>query len=154
MVFSKMPLTKLQLHYFEYKLLRLETTFDKPLLFRLLPSRKKLLSKKMEVMILGNGTTGSVALVESHPDLVAVDLEDDSCIQYAYCPEENMIANAKKLALRVLHRMRGGMPSVEEIETTSVFRPFWVAYYGEVVPGNKVRYKTIAADGCSSQRSF
>ena len=43
---------------------------------------------------------------------------------------------------------------MEVISIESIFRPYWVALYGNVRAGKKVRYIPIAADGCGTHRSF
>jgi hypothetical protein len=35
-----------------------------------------------------------------------------------------------------------------------VYRPYYVAFYGKVVQGERVRYLPIAADGCRVHRTF
>jgi hypothetical protein len=154
MVFSKLPLAKLQLHYIEYKLFKLEATLERPFLLRLISKNHLRLPDRKNVLILGNGTTGGAVLVTNHPNIIKLGSVDESLIQHAHIEGEDMLANAKKLAMRVVHRMVGGMPCIEEIEAISIYRPFWVAYYGDLTPGSKARYIMIPADGCSSIRSF
>lgn len=153
LVFQSLPLAKLQLYYFEYKLITLEIVFNKTLIARML-SKDSSEPKKMEMVVLGNGTTGSVAVVDRPPVLDEVEPSVDEEIQYAYCDEEALLSSARKLAVRLLHRMRGGIPSVRSVRVESVFRPHWVAFYGEYSPGRKVRYKVIPADGNKVKRTF
>ena len=152
-IFRNRPMSVLRLHYIEYKLYKLEATYGNTALSKLFDRGGKK-ARRMEILILGNGTSGRAVIVDSHPKIITLEDIDEELIQETGYSGSALEANAKKLAMRVMHRLAGGIPYIEVMEEKSIFRPFWVAYYGELITGNKVRYLTIPADGCSSYRSF
>jgi len=104
--------------------------------------------------MLANGSTGSVAWVENMPDIVTLQDVDETCVQLSDKSDNDLIRRGRKIALKVIHRFAGGIPELEVVRIETVFRPYWVAFYGDVAEGKKVRYKPIPADACDSYRSF
>ena len=151
-VFHSQPLTELKLMYIEYVLLELETIAAQSMLQRfgkkgnIKPSVKKL-------RILVNGTTGGVALVSDLPPIEERTFTEKDLVQTASFAEEESVKKAKMLAHKITHRTLGGMHTAEVTGFKSVYRPFWVAYYGELKEGNKVRYLTIPADNGRNSRA-
>jgi hypothetical protein len=151
LVFYNKPLTELRLMYIEYVLLELETTEAPGLLQKLLPGEGRTPSvKKLRVLV--NGTTGGVALVSDLPVTESRDFTEEDFVQNSAFSEDEAVRKAKMLAHKVLHRMLGGMRTAEVIGCTPVYRPFWVAFYGAVREGEKVRYITIPADSGRNSR--
>lgn len=108
--------------------------------------------KKMQILV--NGTTGSVALVTDRMlQLEDVDFDENTIFQNASFDEEEAIKRAKMLAHKITHRAMGGMHEAEIVQYMSIYRPFWVAFYGDYEAGSKVRYITIPADGGRSSRA-
>lgn len=102
------------------------------------------------LLMIVNGTSCSPSLVDVMPQMVRIDMDEDRyerIVQETDFSQDDIKKNAKKMAIRVMHRIVGGLPKVKEITIKSVYRPFYVAFYGDVVEGNKVRYITIPADG-------
>ena len=150
-VFFNRPLTEMRLIYFEYLLLELETTSSPSPVQRL--TKREMLPVKKQLQVLVNGTSGGVALVvDDDLDMIEMEFDEDIEFQNTNLTDEDVISKAKKLAHKVTHRTMGGMHEARVISYESVYRPFWVAFYGEVKEGNKVRYITIAADGGQNQR--
>lgn len=150
-VFRGKPLTELKLIYIEYVLLELETTATQSILQRfnkkgnIKPSVKKL-------QMLVNGTTGSVVLVSDLPPIEDKTFTEEDLVQAASFVEEEAVKKAKMLAHKITHRILGGIHVAEVTDYKSVYRPFWVAYYGQFKEGSKVRYITIPADGGKNSR--
>ena len=175
-VFASQPLKEIRLRYIEYKLIEINMRYKITPLLRMrtnvrnslksfltlskdgtpMESQSPMLLDKTaavgehKIMIISNGTSGSPSLVDALPEIVTMEMEEDQherLIQDSAFSEDEMITNAKKLAVRVMHRIVGGIPRVSDITVKTVYRPFYVAFYGDVVEGNKVRYITIPADG-------
>jgi hypothetical protein len=151
-VFHSKPLTEIKLMYIEYVLLEMKTTSAPSLFQKLLPGvGAKPLIKKLRVLV--NGTTGGVALVTDLPPCEEKEFSEEDWIQGSAFVEEEAVRKAKMLAHKISHRTLGGMHTAEVVGYQSVYRPFWVAFYGEVKEGNRVRYITIPADGGRNSRA-
>lgn len=152
LVFKNLPLSQLKLMYIEYEIIRVRTTSAPALLSGFNKKKSGAVHKYLDVLV--NGTTGGVALITDH-HLCVEDLEVDNNIeiQHAVFDRQEAAKRAKILAHKVTHRTMGGMHETEIIERFSIYRPFWVAFYGEIAEGNKVRYITIPADGGQNQRA-
>jgi hypothetical protein len=130
----------------------METTSAPSLFRKLLQSGgEKQLIKKLRVLV--NGTTGGVALVTDLPPIEEKDFSEDDWVQNSAFIEEEAVRKAKMLAHKISHRTLGGMHTAEVVDYLPVYRPFWVAFYGEVKEGNRVRYITIPADGGKNSRA-
>ncbi|MBN7772955.1 hypothetical protein [Clostridium aminobutyricum] len=150
-VFSDRNLTKMKRHFIEFKLMTFEATYQPTWIERYF--KHKTGTRKQLITMLANGSTGSVAWVDSLPEVVTIEDVEDDDIQLSDQEEDLLIKRGKKIATQVIHRHIGGVPNLELMEIESVFRPYWIAFYGEVIVGNKVRYKPIAADGCGTFRT-
>lgn len=143
---------EMRMHYVEYKLLTFELKYNPNFIEKYLMHKNEI--KTQTITILANGSTGSAAWVDSMPEIVNLKNIDENSIQFSDKDEELLINKGRKLASRVVHRYIGRIPEVKLIKSESIFRPFWVAFYGEVKQNQKVYYVPISADGCGSHRSF
>ncbi|OBR94381.1 hypothetical protein CLRAG_15480 [Clostridium ragsdalei P11] len=151
-IFLNKKLSEVRKHFVEFKLVTLEI-IHKPTVIERMVS-KKANEKKQTITLLANGSTGSVSWVDSMPDIIELKEVDSNSIQLSDKDDDYLILKARKLALKVVHRHVGGIPEFKVLKIESVFRPYWIALYGDVAEGNKVRYMPIAADGCGSHRSM
>lgn len=144
----------LKLMYIEYKLIEYGLTFRPSALEKLINKifRKESFDAKSRIIAIGNGTSGSVAVVADMPDIITKNVNKDE-IQESVFSDDHFIVRGEKTVRKLVRRRTGGFPGMDVLKITKVFRPFYVAYYGEMIEGNKVRYLTIPADGCSSRRS-
>ncbi len=55
---------------------------------------------------------------------------------------------------RMVRRHVGRNLSIKPVEERKVYRPFYIAIYGDMVEGTKARYMPIAADGNVVCRNF
>ena len=113
----------------------------------------KATGKKQKITLIADGSTGGVSYYESAPSIESIKANEDE-IQFSIYEDDLLIEKSKKLARRIVRRQIGGNISLEIESIKSIFRPFYVAFYGELKEGNKVRYLPIAADGCKSKRTF
>ena len=174
-IFANRPLKEIRLRYIEYKIIEISMLYQITPLLRMRNNLKHFLrsillndgsgrsqksqppiildktvtSGEHRILILSNGTSGSPSLIDTLPEFMTIDLDEEQyedMVQRSDYDDEEMIKNAKKLAVRVMHRMVGGIPRIGGITIKTVYRPFYVAFYGDVINGNKVRYITIPAD--------
>ncbi|WP_297131923.1 hypothetical protein [Terrisporobacter sp.] len=136
--------------YIENKIVTLNMTYEPNILSRMIFKSK---SKSQKIKFIADGSTGSVAYYESAPKLERIDVEEDK-IQLSVYDDDLLIEKSKRLARRIVRRHVGGNVYLEIDNIKSIFRPFYVAFYGELKEGNKVRYLPIAADGCNSKRTL
>ncbi len=141
------------LHYVEVKIVCLKITyahnwFQK----KLLKSKEPVKSHIMKIII--SGSTGSAALVNNVPETTNLDLTDENIIQYSDKSNNDFANIAKKLALRIVHRNTGGIPSIEIIDMESIFRPYWVVCFDKISENKKIRYFPIEADGYKFHGKF
>lgn len=152
MVFHKVPLSELRLMYIEYVLLDIETVAAPTLASRLRGQRTEPVRKKLKVLV--NGSTVGVSLVtDKNLQIEEIEITEGTDVQQKAFDDEEADKRAKILAHKITHRSMGGMHEARIIERTSIYRPFWVAFYGDMKEGSKVRYITIAADGGQHQRA-
>ena len=137
--------------YIENKIIELKITYEPNLISKSI--LKKVNKKEQKIKLIADGSTGGVAYYESGLDTKKIDIEEDN-VQLSAYEDEILVEKAKKLARRILRRRVGGDVSFEISKIQSIFRPYYVAFYGDVKEGNKVRYLPIAADGCQSKRTF
>jgi len=151
-VFSRKDLSELRQHFVEYKVITLEAVFRPTIIQRLLFRKTDI--RKQKIQMLANGSTGSVSWIESMPEIVTMNGVDENAIQLSDRNDDRLVSRCRKVAVRVMHRFAGGIPELEVLSIESVYRPFWIALYGNTSANNKCRYLPIAADLCGSHRSF
>ena len=151
LAFSGQPLSKLQFARVEYYILKIKTTSAPVPIDKLRGKDRPVRTKRMNILF--NGTTGSVALITDMPELEEIEFYEGDFKQATSYTREDMYKNAAKLAKKLTHRTMGGQHYVEVEEYLPVWRPFWLAFYGDYAVGNKVHYTTIPADGGGFQRA-
>ena len=150
-VFSNNKLSEIRQHFIEFKLITFEA-IHRPTPFEKIFSKKTEI-KRQTITLLANGSTGSVSWVDSMPEIISLKNIDSNIVQPSDRDDEYMINRGRRLATKVMHRHIGGVPEFQVLKIESVYRQYWIAFYGEAIEGKKVRYKPIAADGCGSHRS-
>lgn len=151
MVFSKLPVTEIRDHFIEFKLITFMATHKPSLVERLLFKKSEI--KKQKVTMLADGSTGSISWVESMPEAVIMKGIDELKVQKSDKENDYLVSRGRRIATQVLHRHVGGVPELEVVSIETVYRPYWIAFYGDVIEGKRVRYKPIPADGCGSHRT-
>ena len=114
-------------------------------LLRLL-GKKPPQEKGQLIRIMVEGTRGMPAYMGEEPELEEVEIEDETTVQNTEFPDEKLIQEGKYLARRMIRRQIGKTITLDVVSMRSVYRPYYVAFYGELVEGTKVRYLPIAAD--------
>ncbi|HWR07147.1 hypothetical protein [Sporomusa sp.] len=145
-------LSEIRLHFIECKLITYEVT-HKPNLLDKLFARKPGVKKQL-ITMLADGSNNSVAWVDTMPGVVSMTDVSEDQVQYTDKDEAYLIKKGRSVALKVVHRHAGGIPEIEQVTVESVFRPYWIAFFGEVIEGKKVHYSPIAADGCNVHKTF
>jgi len=90
------------------------------------------------------------------PDGIQVVLKDvrEEDIQFSEFTDEQVIGKGKDMCRRMVRRQVGSYITMDVISMESVYRPYYIAFYGELVEGTKVRYLPIQADGNEVKRTI
>ncbi len=107
--------------------------------------RKQLDTQKIRMLV--EGTRCMPAFLEEELNTVTLQIEDEDSLQKSSFPEQKMIEEGKYLARRMVRRQSGRDVTLETKSTRSIYRPYYIAFYGELKEGSKVRYLPIPADG-------
>lgn len=139
----------LKLIYLESKELIFQMTYaSSPL------SLRRKLPVTQKICILVEGTRCSPAFLDRELETVSVQVEDECQLQACAFPEEKVVEAGKLLARRMVRRQSGRNVSLAVKEIRSLYRPFYVVFYGEMKEGTKVRYLPIPADGNEVRRTL
>ncbi|HBF4082744.1 TPA: hypothetical protein KQC97_000838 [Clostridioides difficile] len=146
-LFSKLILKnkyahEVRLHYIEFKIVMLKIHKTKSIF-----KNRRYSNDINELKILVNGSTGSGSIVQDFPTYEIVKNVDCNIVQYSDKDERRVKAKANKMAMRLTHRFMGGIPEIEIVKIESIFRPYWVVFFGKVELNRRVSYLPIEADG-------
>lgn len=140
------PLCELELMYFPYY----KVTLDVYIEARKLPFMpKKKLNTTIEVLV--SGTTGSASIIQGFPKLERIETKN---LIETIVSEEEVIRKATKCADRYVIRSARTFSIVKDVKLELFYRPYWVAFYGEEIVGEKAYYLPIQADGYKVTRTM
>lgn len=137
-------ITGVELRYVEYFVLKYHMIH-----------KRSLLSKKPDglrythqnVNLLGNGSTGTTSLMETLPEMVTVDVDARQLQKADYGPDK-MHTSARTTMIKMNRRHAGGgIPQFELQEAVSLYRPFWLVYYGDARKDGRRLCSVRPADG-------
>ncbi len=150
-VFGKLTLKNeeitLKLMYFESKEIIFNMTYQDNFFQKMFRKNKDAPPNTQKIRIIAEGTRGTPAFLPYPLKTVEVEVDDPSLIQNSEMPIEKIISDSKFLARKMVRRQKSRIVHTEVDTITSIYRPYYVAFYGEYKEGNKVRYLTIPADG-------
>ena len=114
----------------------------------------KALENDEKMMVFVEGTRCTASYHEQPLPLYEADLDPDMC-QDSTFDKEKIIAQAKHVVMRIMRRhSRHIITSMEVASYRPFYRPYYVAFYGEMEMGKKVRYIAIEADGYKTDSSL
>ncbi len=108
--------------------------------------------QKIRMIVEGTRCTASYA--EDALKTCEIDVKDENALQKTEYSDEKIFAAAKRPALRMVRRQIGRVATAELNSIRSIYRPYYIAFYGEVKMGERVRYLPIAADGNKVDRAL
>ena len=106
------------------------------------------------IRMLVEGTGCSPAYLDRELQTQPVQVDNESQLQHSTFPDEKMIEAGRYLGRRMIHRQSGRNVSMEIEHIQSIYRPYYIAFYGELEEGTRVRYLPIPADGNEIRRVF
>ena len=152
-IVGKKQVCSLRLMYLESKeIIYSMSDLPAPLLGRLFPTRKT--PKQQKIRILVEGTRCNPAYLAHELQTVTLAIDDEDSVQESTFPVQKMIEEGRYLARRMLRRQAGRNVALEAESCRSIYRPYYIAFYGELREGTKVRFLTIPADGNEITRVF
>lgn len=143
----------LKLMYIESKEITFEMTYMDTFLRKIF-TQKESLPRKQKILMLAEGTRGTPAYLEKPIKTQSLQITDPAQVQTTEIPQDELIENAKRLAGRMIRRQIGSYVTLEVLQLRSIYRPYYIAFYGELVENTKVRYIAIPADGNIIERTF
>ncbi len=137
--------------FIENKIITLEVTNVPPPFARWFAKKEP---HKSKIQIIANGSTCGVSYYDrSGLNLAELDVDEEQLQRSAF-PDHQLILRANALARRILRRRVGGNVTLETLSVESVFRPYHVAFFGELIEGVRVRYMPIPADNNTVRKTF
>lgn len=108
--------------------------------------------QKIRMMVEGTRCTASYAEDPIKTEKVVIIKED--MIQKTEFSDEEIFEAARRSAVRMVRRQIGRVAYAELDSMRSIYRPYYVAFYGKYEMGARIRYLPIEADGFKVQKSL
>ena len=105
------------------------------------------------IRMIVEGTRCTASYMEEELKLITKDIDPDSLQKTEY-DDDKIFRTAKRPALRMVRRQIGRVATAELVSMRSFYRPYYIAFYGEMKMGERVRYLPIAADGNKVQTAL
>ena len=150
-LYGKKDIT-LKLMYLESREIIFDMTYLDAPLVGLLRRKNKAEPRKQKFRTMVEGTRCGAAYLADPLVVETRDVEEDD-IQSSTFTDEKLTRAGKFLCRRLVRRQLGKTVVTEVAEMNKVYRPFYIAFYGEVKMGERVRYLPISADGNSVKRA-
>lgn len=141
----------LRVMYLESRYITYEMTYRDNFIVKKLARKKKIDQQKIRAMV--EATTCTASYVEG--DIVTEMREvEENDIQPTYYTDKRLTDCGAIMVGRMVRRHVGRNLTVKPVEMRKVYRPFYIAIYGDMIEGTKARYLPIAADGNVVSRTF
>jgi hypothetical protein len=134
----------LRLMYLESRYFIYEMTYMDNLLMKLFRRNHPEEKQKIRIMVEATTCTASYTDAEIHTIEKEVDEND---IQLANYEDQRLEDCGATMARCMVRRHMGRDLTIRPISMQKVYRPYYIAIYGEMVEGTKAHYLPIAADG-------
>ena len=143
-------LSKLEIVYFPFLLVEFRQE-HKQGFFRIGRQQKfKEPNSAKSITVICDGTTNIAAVADMLPDLAEIEVDEEQLKELLFT-EQDMESAAYKLAFRMTRRFMGNY-NIVMCNTRAIYRPYYIAWYGDITDGKKARYLPFAADGFDTNR--
>jgi hypothetical protein len=141
----------MKLMYLESRYIVYDMTYSTNLISNLFNKKGEVKKQKIRAMVEGTRCTASYL-----PDGINVEIKEvnEEQIQFSSFTDEQLIGKGKDMCRRMVRRQVGSYITMEVEKMERVYRPFYIAFYGDLVEGSKVRYLPIPADGNEVKRTI
>lgn len=150
MLYGNKPI-QLRLMYLENRYIEYEMTYSTNAISNLL-KKEKSNEKKQKIRVIVEGTRCTASYVQNEINVTQKDVKEED-IQFSEFTDEQIIGKGKDMCRRMVRRQVGSYITMDVISMESVYRPYYIAFFGELVEGTKVRYLPIPADGNEVKRT-
>lgn len=149
LLFGKKEIT-LKLMYLESREYIFDMTYENAPLFKLF--QPNAIPQIQQFCALVEGTSCGASYLEKplNTQTIAVTEEELQPSTYA---DLRLLQSGKTLCRRMIRRQIGKNVSIKVSKERKIYRPFYIAFYGELKMGEKVRYLPIPADGNRVERA-
>ena len=137
----------LKLMYLESREVILNLHYQPAPLMRWLGKDKTCGPTVQKIRMIVEGTRCTASYAEDPLKTCAVEVENENAVQKTEYADDKIFAAAKRPALRMIRRQIGKVAFAELDSMRSIYRPYYIAFFGEMKMGERVRYIPIAADG-------
>ena len=139
----------LRLMYLESREIVYELTYVDRLIDKFFLFLMKKTQQKIKVMVEGTRCNAAYSPDDLLLEIVSVNTDD---VQLSKYTDKEIIDEGKRMCRRMIKRQKGRDVLLEVVSNESVFRPYYIAFYGPLQLGTKVRYLPIPADGKEVRR--
>lgn len=105
------------------------------------------------IRMVVEGTRGGASYAEYPIQVEEVEIVE-AALQKTEMTDDDVVNRAKIPATRMVRRRIGKIVTADLYKMRTFYRPHYVAFYGDMSMGNKVRYICIPADGNEVNRTF
>ena len=99
-----------------------------------------------KIRIIVEATTCSASYTPDPIHTEEIEVDEDS-IQPTYYDDKRLEDCGMKFARRMVRRRVGRQLTMRTLSEETIYRPYYIAIYGDMIEGTKARYLPIAADG-------
>lgn len=149
MLFGKKEIT-LKLMYLESREYIFDMTYENAPLMKLLQPNAS--PQIQQFCALVEGTSCGASYLEKPLETQIMSVNETQ-LQPSTYSDERLLQSAKTLCRRMIRRQIGKNVTIKVSEERKIHRPFYIAFYGEMNMGEKVRYLPIPADGNRVERA-
>lgn len=143
----------LRLIYLESREVILDLYYQPAPLMRWLGKEKDPDKPNKKIRMVVEGTRGGASYAGEPIKTCEIEV-DDKAIQKTEFSDDKIVQSASRLAQRMVRRQIGKVVIARLHAMRSIYRPYYVAFYGKMEMGQKVRYQAIAADGNRIERAL
>ena len=144
----------LKLIYLESREVIMRLDYQPAPLIRWLGLSEKFKKPSQKIRLMVEGTRCTASYAEEEVKTVEIEVEKEESIQKTEFSDEKIFDAAKRAALRMVRRQIGKVAYAELVSMRSIYRPYYVAFYGKYEMGARIRYLPIEADGNRVQKSL
>ncbi|MCR5369546.1 MAG: hypothetical protein K6E83_02420 [Clostridium sp.] len=141
----------LKLMYLESREVILDLYYQPAPIMKILGKGEKPDKPSQKIRMIVEGTRCTASYSEDPIETREIDIKEEM-LQKTEFPDDKIIAAAKRHALRMVRRQIGRVAVAEVNSMRSIFRPYYVAFYGKYEMGKRIRYLPIEADGHKVER--
>ena len=99
-----------------------------------------------KIRIIVEATTCSASYTSDPIETEEIEVDEES-IQPTYYDDQRLEDTGIRMAKRMVRRRIGRQVSMRVLSMKKIYRPYYIAIYGDMIEGTKARYLPIAADG-------